>query len=474
MTGKENRVWKRTANIALALALSLSLTLPATAREYSTGDSSTNPAKAAITKLFKMPFGTPTPESKFTFTFTKIGMDDPLDNSATALAGMPEIDDVYVTYAARENPVGGTFTIGGDRYAVKETPNFLKDMVGNVWGNGEGIYFYWVHEIETLPDSYITIDDEDKEGWAFSKAKYKVEIWVEKDSNNILFPKYVAVRIVPGSEDDYYTDENIPGHGKVDPTPGGEGKNPDDPTIEGDFSQVIFTNKYWKTDGGGEENYDESALEVIKKIKGSGSAADRDDKFFPFSVKVIQPGVIPVLDPVTGDPVIQVYKAYVMDEEDKIVTDSENGAFLGPDSNGGYFEFTSGETVEVALKHGQRLVFIDLHIGSAVEVTEDAVPGYIPSYRRTFSGTTFSDTKEYPGLVAHIEFGFPRDEDKGPHYTIEGVGANTVTFTNTRTGAIPTGVSVDDLPYIVLIALAIGGLVTFASGRSRRKSKIGK
>ena len=70
------------------------------------------------------------------------------------------------------------------------------------------------------------------------------------------------------------------------------------------------------------------------------------------------------------------------------------------------------------------------------------------------------------------KWGFPRDSgDAGPHYTKEGVRANVVTFTNTASSSPPTGIAMDDLPYIVLVGMALVSLASFVVIKSRRNAK---
>jgi hypothetical protein len=255
---------------------------------------------------------------------------------------------------------------------------------------------------------------------------------------------------VTGFIDEYYDGE--PGGAKVDPTPGGQ-NSLQETTIEDDYSQVIFTNRYWMSSGGGEENPAQAALTVTKGVAGNAAEKTRD---FLFTVKVTQPEAI-----TTGD---QTYLARIVDAGGNDVT-ADNYATLNGD---GYIEFTSGSALAgIKLKHGQKLEFVDLHVGSAVAVEEQAAADYIPKYQRTFAGTgAFSAPNK------NTNWGFPRAQgDEGPHYTVTGANANTVTFTNTRVGATPTGIGVDDLPYIVLAGLALACAAGFVTFKARRRAK---
>jgi hypothetical protein len=460
MIGKKTSLFRLVTSIALVMFLCLSMTLPALAGpgdSYSSGSGSSDPAKAAITKVFKMPINTTTPAATFTFTFTAIGMDGGNDPS-----GMPPIAEQTISFLAGEEPVyvpgspaAGTFIDEdeGVKSVVRESVNFLADLSDVDWAiKGAGIYTYKV--VET--SSNITIVDPDKEGSAKSDAEYLVEIWVEEDSTTgELYAKFIVGRIIEGFVDEYYDGE--PGGVKVDPSPGGSYQKPGFDVEEG-FSQLIFTNKYWKTDGGGEDDHKVTALEIIKKITGNGAVLDT---YFDFDVTVTKPSVVVSATPLT-------YKAYVLDATGTNVTSDANYSPLGTDANGNYILFTSGTEIKgIKLTNNQRLAFVNLHVGSSVAVTEAANNDYTPKYQRTFAGES-----EYPG-IAGFAWGFPINlDDPAPHYIKEGAGANIVTFTNTRTGATPTGISVNDIPYILiaLVAISLAGFLIIGLRRNSKRN----
>lgn len=429
MTKKRTSILTLAASLVLAMTLCLSMALPVGA--YSQAKSPTEPAEAAITKRLRMPVNTPTPNATFTFVFTAKGIDDGADTT-----NMPTITDKTVQFPAAD---ASTFTDGGDTYLVKETANF----VPTGWKSA-GIYKYQVEEKQ----EGITLTGAVNEGEAYSKARYDIEIWVEADGNGGFYAKFVNAKIVTGYVDEYY--DGYTGNGKVDPTPGGS--NPkEEATIEDNFSQVMFTNRYWRSDGGGTDKPGETALEIIKAVAGNGA---EKDKYFDFTVKVTKP------DAVTG---AQTYKACVLDEAGDNVTTTDNY----PTLSGKFIEFPSGTALTaIKLKDGQRLAFVNLHVGSAVEAEETGATGYKPSYERTFGK---------PGVftapAANTTWGFPRTpDDPAPHYTKAGKNANIATFTNDRSGATPTGISVDNLPYFALIGVLLVALAGFVVFKSRRRA----
>jgi len=436
-------------SVALAIIMCLSMALPVFA--YSTGEAN-KPAEAAITKRFRLPLNTPVPTAAFTFEFTKIGIDDTTDT-----ADMPDIDDKSVSFPSDAT----TFTEDGDVYLVKETSNIADDIK---WP-AAGVYKYQVSE----KSEGITATGATNEGVYYSPAKYDIEFWVEKDTNGNLFVKYINAITVTDYVDEYY--EGTEGGDKVEPKPGGN--NPKEAaTMKDNFSQVMFTNKYWKSDGGGEKDPTKTALEIVKAVAKVGA---EKDKHFSFNVKVIQPDAIKAA---------QTYMAYILDDKGNIktITSDNYSGIISHDTTANkhtYIQFTSDEMLTVNLKHGERLAFADLHVGSAVEVEEMAAGGYTATYQRTFSipfsqlpsAVTIAFTADKSG----INWGFPRETgdpaDKGPHYTKAGNNSNIATFINERTGVAPTGISVDNLPYIVLIAIGFIALVSFAAIKFHRNMK---
>ena len=428
----------------IAALLMLINTIPAFPdNNYSKGESAAEPARAAVTKIFKMPAGTPVPEATFTFEFEAIGMNEPIDESPDAKLKMPDIGPVEIKFD--EDFIEVT---ENDMMALKKQVEFINASIaeGLVWGNGEGVYRYMLSEAQ----SGILINESDtgKAGCEYSKAKYEIEIWVTKDDMGILYPKFVVAQIVndPINEyvfvDEYYIKEDgtKTEKSKVDPTPDGADT----------YSGLVFTNKYWKTEGGGIDYPEESTLEIIKKVEGMGAIYN---KAFDFFVTVTQPDFITEK---------QTFKAVVLDRSGNDVT-----AETGYESLiNGHIEIESGAELKIKLMHDQRLVFVDLLVGTDVKAYEIPTNDYKPSYIRKFH-----DADEIFGAAGDVKFGFPSTSDKGLHLIIPGTKENIVTFTNSRTGATPTGISVDDLPYIVMIGVAAIGFMCFTVLKNRKKTE---
>ncbi|MCL2158107.1 MAG: hypothetical protein FWH48_01735 [Oscillospiraceae bacterium] len=457
---KRNPLSKSLASLALALLLCLSIALPVLA---GAGDSAAEPALAVITKIYRIPVNTDIPVSEFTFTFTKLGVNDGTDTT-----GMPDLGEngsISVSFGPTDTPAFPP--IGNVRYFVKETPDIIDPLPknGSSWGAGAGIYKYLVKENQSGIDLTLTLDDDEYP--VYSTAEYELWVYVEEDINGTLFPKYVIGYYIPGKPDEYYP--GTPGSGKLDPTPGTEVPGTPD-EIYDLLSQIIFTNRYSKTDGKiTDPDPDLNALAIKKQVTGN---SPNYGVYYEFDVTVITPDE---KDPANPKP----YKAYIVDKDGNYIDldlatnpNSKDGTGVAPDLEQDYITFVSGQLKKIHLKHDERLVFYTLEVGAEVRVLEKIEANTKVKYERTFS-----TAGEFPMPTGTTgTWGFPRPEgnnppDVGPHYTKSGAGANLATFYNNQTGLPPTGITVDNLPYIVLIGSALAGLGVFAILKTRKKDK---
>ena len=456
MTRKRNSFAKIISCTVLAVMMILGAALPALAADaYSQGTNAADPATAAITKVFKIPVNTTAPEAAFTFSITPVGV-----NGGADTTGMPALGSNGSVTVSFEKEQEATFTDNGTQYLVAQSADILANLLkdGTPWVAGAGIYKYTVKEIRGS-GIVLSADENVTEHDYYSEAEYEIEIWVEEDANGVLFPMYIVGYYKEGTADEYYP--GTPGDGKLDPTPGTE--VPGTPAEIGElYSQIVFTNKYWKTDGPTNPNADKNALEVTKQVTGNNPDFNAHYKF---SVKVTTPELVGANN--------KTYNAYIVDKDGNYVKlsadenpNTASGTSAEPAAE--YITFTSDAAQTVYLKHGDRLVFFELEVGAKVEAYETVEANARVKYSRTFS--TAGDFIMPVGTTG--EWGFPREDgDEGPHYTGEGAGANVATFYNNMSGNPPTGVSVDNLPFIVLIGAAVAGLAVFVVTKARRNSK---
>lgn len=156
-----------------------------------------------------------------------------------------------------------------------------------------------------------------------------------------------------------------------------------------------------KTDTPFENKYEAGSLEVKKEVKGNLGERDRE---FPITITLNAPEGL------------NVTSTILVDGEDKQIT-FENGVATIND---------------LTIKHGQTIKLSNLPRGTTYEISED-------------------QPKDYEEPVITNNGG----------RLIEASETDKETITNTKDQLIPTGVIIDNLPYIVLLVLAIAGLGFF-------------
>jgi len=124
---------------------------------------------------------------------------------------------------------------------------------------------------------------------------------------------------------------------------------------------------------------------------------------------------------------------------------------IGSDAGGSYIRISTSGSTAFSLKHGQRLVFVDTPVGTTYTVTETAATHY------TTTVTVVTDNGAgvtIAGLTTNAQR--------------VGETANSAAFTNTRDSVTPTGLNLDNLPFIGLILLATASLITFVVVKIRK------
>lgn len=410
-----------------AFVLAVVMCMGTAASAFAAGDpilgTETAPARAAITKKLTMPIGTPTPGATFTFHVLPESVDDRA--GAEDLATMPVLGDVTIAFSAGDNAVDNLNT----KTIVKQTG----DLFSSAAFPHAGKYVYKVTEDQAV-SGYLPAANE---AYIFSPAEYKLTAYV-KNGTNGLYVAAVASQIAVLDSSNGTSEVGD----KVDPTPNGN------PEIVGDYSKMIFTNIYSKTAGGVEPtDPTDKALTISKTV--TGDYADLT-KYFAFDVAARKPEVIPG---------VVTYRAYVLDGSDNIVTSTENYATLQSDGNGkSYISFPAGTSMTVNLKHGQRLVFTDLHIGAGYDVTEAAVQNYTASLEYVVNGGTPTSTGN---AVDNLQLGI--------NNILIGANQNSAAFTNAYRTITPTGVVINNLPFVMILILAAGSFMAFVVVKSRKK-----
>ncbi len=392
-----------------ALTLALTMCLGGLTTVFAAGDP-VEGNEATIKKVLQMPEGTSTPAATFTFHFEKKSYND----NAADKAKLPTITDKNISFLTSEN---GS-TSNGLKIVSKESADFFS---GISFPNA-GVYTY------TLTETSGTYGGTELHHMDYSGAEYEIRAYVENGAGGPELKKISAVIV----KKDGSHDGTVNVGDKVNPTPG--------------QSTLVFTNSYTKTPGGGSPS--DGALAISKTV--AGSMGDQT-KYFPFTVKTKAAG--------TQSGTV-TYKAYLMENSSVITPAAENGTFTtGTDGSGTYIKVTAGTDLSINLKHGQSLVFTDLPVGASFEAEEDAVPNYAPSVVLTVNDNSVT----VPGGTVGTSLSTSEQ--------MIGEKENSAAFTNTfDTSITPTGISMNDLPFIMMIALAAGALVLFVVVKSRKKA----
>jgi hypothetical protein len=377
------------------------------------------PVDAIITKILQMPEGTSKPKADFTFNVEKVSKDD--ENDTETLENMPTItgdSKLKISFDRNE-----TYSAHG---VLANTLTSKKNAPSSLFPAGTftsaGVYVYEVTEV--TGSSSV-----DGGTMTYSTAKYTLTVYVENGTKGAYVESISALV-------DATDNSTANGGDKVDPTPAA--------------GNMVFTNIYVKTitdvdptDGG--------LLEISNAV--DGKYADQSI-YFPYEATITKPASV------SGTP---VYKGYVV-SGNVVVTDAENSSVLKSDSVGGYIEFTSGQNVQFNLKHGQTLVFIDTPVGTTWTATDklgaDVLAKYTPTVIITEDGQNITPA--------------PTANQGNPLSTgsrLLGEATNKADFTNTRETILPTGITMNNMPYYALVLMSLAALALFIVVQIRRKKR---
>lgn len=132
----------------------------------------------------------------------------------------------------------------------------------------------------------------------------------------------------------------------------------------------------------------------------------------------------------------------------------QNTSVKKSDGAGAFTTVTPGTDGKYTLKHGESLYVTGAAVGSTYEVTQDAATGYTTKVKNT--------TADNGGLMDNIANGM-----KG---TIT-QAKDSITFTNTTDDTtIPTGNIINNMPFLGLIAVALGGFIAYIALKRRQNA----
>lgn len=274
-----------------------------------------------------------------------------------------------------------------------------------------GKYEYTVKE--TASDPVIT--DSEHEKLLMSKAEYKMTVYVVEDPVGTFKVDNIVVNKTKNDEGNEET-------GKVDIS-GDKDKN-----------KFNFVNTYVQEAGTGTDptnpdpTYDDNgALKVSKTIVANGGTLDTE-KAFDFTATFTFPK-------------------------------GTDASTLGGVKGNGTAITLTGDTHTFTLKHNESLKFTGLPVGTKITVTETGAANYKASAKVLLNGV---EKTPAPAASKYNELLKAVDQEK------LGQKTNTVEVTNTYNYVPTTGIIMNTLPYVLMIALCGAALFGFVAFKRRR------
>jgi hypothetical protein len=431
---------KLMTSVVLVAALCLSTAAPVFAANT---DNAVITSSAAINKKLEVPFGTNIPATLgYEFVIKSIEEDGQAPTTKMPVLGATKVDDTTgkstITFGGTLTPVG---TTGGiTTYSLES-----EDLLAGVDWKHAGVYEYQITETRNAP--YVPSASEPKEELTYSKAVYTMFVYV-KDISGVLTVTHVgALKITDDEGGDIDADDQV----KVDPTYG--------------RSQMSFVNKYVKTNGKDDPRIPANRTLAISKTV-IGDYADHNT-YFPFSVTVNKPSL--VLAAVT-------YKAYFVNTATGDIITPTTDNYTGTVNADKSIDFAPGTPNDIKLKDGETLAFVNTHVGATYTVTETGNPVYMASARVTTSGTQDAkeggDEKGNTLVLPHTSNDIYTDTLYVGDKNAGGDATNKADFLNDSGSQAVTGISMDNMPFVVIIATALAGLVGYVALKSRKENSL--
>lgn len=296
-----------------------------------------------------------------------------------------------------------------DNDTAKDGKQLIKESanaLASVTFSAAGQYTYTVKE---------TVDQETTD-MTYSKAEYLVSLFVKKVGENYEVAD-IQIKQTKNDKGEDVTKE------KTEYQPG------DDTDSTKDKNKFAFENNYDKKDGndnptGGPEiqDADKKGFALRKTITDSTPDTNAE---FTFNLTVAKP--------VGSNSDATEFKYFVVDG---------NGT-AGTEQSEKY-----GQAFDVVLKHYQRIVFKEVLLGSKITFDETVAGAYTGSVKSsTFNGTAGTGKE---GIIG------------------DQAGGNFVEYENKTQTA--TGLLVDNLPFIALVAVAGAGIAFFVKNRKEEEA----
>lgn len=280
-----------------------------------------------------------------------------------------------------------------------------------------GKYEYTVKESDTITP---TVENDEHEKMIMSKAEYTMDVYVTDGATGTEISNIVVNKV----KDD--AGQTVTGKGKVD-------------IGNTDTNDFNFTNTYVQEAGTGENpknpdpTYpDNGSLKVSKAVVNANGTTTTSDAEFEFTATFAFP---------TG-------------------TDANTLGGI-KDANGNPVELAEGGTYTFHLKANENMKFTGVPVGTTITVKESAAKNYKGSAEITINGTQLTPVSaaKYSAELTAVN-----NEKLGQKQ-------NTVDVTNTYNDVPVTGIIMNTLPYVLMIALCGAALMAFVAFKRRRLQK---
>lgn len=393
-----------TASIAAVTALSVFRGVPTFADDNDVATAKANgetSAKVSINKVLNIAEGITTPEATFTFTFT------PKTGTSSNGAPYETIDSSNGQITDKNVSYSGTDVLAtGQTNIKKETGDIFREV--NYTHAGE--YVYTVAEKQNVGWAQILKNSVPIDSMTYDNRSYEMHVIVKNKTTGGTYISSVYFKQVSPSV-----------NGKVKPSESGT-----------TYKYDLFTNIYRKNAGKitdpNEPNpnkpnvskVDPNAKSLVIKKVVSGATADKS-KDFTFKLTFTKAST----------------------ETSQSITGK-----IGETSK----TFVYGQETTITLRHDQSLVFDTIPAGTRYKLVETGSQGYTASAAYKENGAS----KNQAGTVST---NFTQDS------ILIGEKPNDNTITNSLPDVTPTGLLIDNLPFILMIGLGLAGFVVLSKKR---------
>lgn len=318
----------------------------------------------------------------------------------------------------------GTGIITTDAAVTMPEISFTDTETGTISKRGQitfptypeaGKYEYTVKETQTA-DPIVVNSEHEK--MIMSQAEYTMDVYVTDGATGTEISNIVVNKVKD--------DEGQPGNGKVD-------------IGNTDTNTFNFTNTYVQEAGTGtkptnpDPTYNENgSLKVSKAVVNANGTTTTPDAEFEFTATFAFPN-------------------------------GTNASTLGgiKDANGGDVTLAEGGTYTFKLKANGNMKFTGVPVGTTITVKESAAKNYKGSAEITINGTKLTPVA---ATSYNTELTVVNSQKLGQKQ-------NTVDVTNTYNDVPVTGIIMNTLPYVLMIALCGVALIAFVGFKRRRLQK---